>query len=536
MSESLKCIKLTLTHTINKLQADTRIPPTHTSLEPCGTPASVSQPLVMKDEWTDKCNTNVDDYICAQFPSPAGGLPLELWWDILEMIENPRSLLACGCTCKTFRDVVRKIISSRIDQARDFETGAAKAALATDPTRGYFYDHLCFWSNDFMSWLSTFPTSGRLNDIDVDGGWHHETRPVLTLRFQMRLALSRLKTVTKLSLHDVRFSSFSDFARTICSLPSLSKLHLWDVTVNDSRTESLEDVYFARALRLEELDFQGAFGELHPIPNLLTAPALSESLAYIELGFSDNVWEQVIGQSHISPALLPSSTLERLHEVQLGLWQLSCEGHRDVALIDLLARTPSNYISAVQIEFCCRHSTPHLNEWGRLFPILDNVFSSIEFTLLRAIPLMLKTDFPVNIDRVCAIVGSQSHSSKWRNMLTGASITFASSDGEQSDSSSELSSEEAGETTEGHYPDEAVLSPRLNSPKWTELLTGRNPSCMSSDFDSRQSPNSSEPTLEGAEETTEGQHSDGIILNICLGEPCSYGYQVTVVYQSLLYS
>ncbi|EMD41196.1 hypothetical protein CERSUDRAFT_109817 [Gelatoporia subvermispora B] len=191
--------------------------------------------------------------MCVYFPLRAGALPLELWWGILEIIDDPRALLACGCTCVAFRDAVRRVIDGLASQWID--RGMVKMQLAADPTSGYFLQRLAFWSHDFLSWMSTFPIpSPRLRTLNIAGLWMlQKTRHTLSLRFQTRLALSRLTTITHLELSTIHFSSFSDFTRLVCALPNLDTLLLIRVTVNDRGGSTLQGAYFARDLRLKEL-------------------------------------------------------------------------------------------------------------------------------------------------------------------------------------------------------------------------------------------------------------------------------------------
>ncbi|EMD34196.1 hypothetical protein CERSUDRAFT_97459 [Gelatoporia subvermispora B] len=69
-------------------------------------------------------------------PSPVGGLPLELWWNILEITNDGRALLAIGCTCKTLHDIVREIIKKRTEMT-------SMDDLLSDPTGGYFMSRVC---------------------------------------------------------------------------------------------------------------------------------------------------------------------------------------------------------------------------------------------------------------------------------------------------------------------------------------------------------------------------------------------------------
>ncbi|EMD34197.1 hypothetical protein CERSUDRAFT_117097 [Gelatoporia subvermispora B] len=180
-------------------------------------------------------------YTRVHSPSLIGGLPLELWWNVLEITDDPRALLATGYTCKAFCGVVRNIIEKRTIMMELND-------LLDDPTRGYFFRGASIRSAILSTWISTYdPKSLRLQAMLISDGR-------LLLRSQTRSAFSRLKSVTDLTLHCIHFSTFSDFSRTVCALPNLSTLVLRNVTVNDSRSYSLQGIYFARSLRLKWLD------------------------------------------------------------------------------------------------------------------------------------------------------------------------------------------------------------------------------------------------------------------------------------------
>ncbi|EMD34191.1 hypothetical protein CERSUDRAFT_86322 [Gelatoporia subvermispora B] len=158
-----------------------------------------------------------DRYAPIHSPS-VRGLPVELWWDILEITNDPRALLATGCTCKTLRDIVREIIEKRTHMRRLDD-------VLSDPTGGYFFSTTRIQSAELPSCISTYHTkSQRLQFMEISDGR-------LSLRSQMRTALSRLKSVTHLYLRYIHFSTFSDFARTVCALPNLYALELRVVTL-----------------------------------------------------------------------------------------------------------------------------------------------------------------------------------------------------------------------------------------------------------------------------------------------------------------
>ncbi|EMD41222.1 hypothetical protein CERSUDRAFT_89802 [Gelatoporia subvermispora B] len=261
---------------------------------------------------------------------------------------------------------------------------------------------------------------------------------MLSMSSQTRSSLSLLHSVTFLRLQKTHFVSFSEFARTVCALPNLFTLELWNVTIDTSRSYSLNGVYFARALHLKHLQIHNcAFNESHPIWNLLTAPSLSDSLVTIDVLSAVKDLDPALRRLPVPPALLLSANLGQLTRMHFDLWTLSCEGGRDVAVSHLLSRSPVNYITSIEISYRCDHSSPHLNEWGLLFVALDDAISATNFSVLKTVTVSFKTTHPFDFDYVRAAMDSQSYSAKWEKMFTMSSVTFIPADLDGTSSSSQ---------------------------------------------------------------------------------------------------
>ncbi|EMD34201.1 hypothetical protein CERSUDRAFT_67279 [Gelatoporia subvermispora B] len=372
-----------------------------------------------------------NQYICLHSSSPVGGLALELWWDILEIVDDPRALIATGCTCKTLRDVVREIITKRTYRSGTGPTTAIHRScgvtlrklgdLLSDPTGGYFFSEAWIKGAELPLWMLRYDTkSPRLRTMTIGNGR-------LLLPPQMRCAFSRLKSVTTLHLMSIHFSTFSDFARTVCALPNLDTLRLFSVTVEDSRSYSLEGVYFARDLHLKNLEiWDCTFGELHPIWNLLTAPSLSDSLEHIHAQSYARNPERALQQLYIPPAALLSASLGRLKQVLLEPRGLSCSSEAVCdRVLGLLSHSPAGRIAAIEIDYACDHSPPWLTTWVALIATLDNVVMVADFTALRTISVYLETKYPFDVDTLRVVIDSQPHSPQWTEKFTMARMVFA---------------------------------------------------------------------------------------------------------------
>ncbi|EMD41193.1 hypothetical protein CERSUDRAFT_109814 [Gelatoporia subvermispora B] len=383
----------------------------------------------IEEEWMDHSGSEYecDDEWVTRPCSPlrAGALPLELWWGIFKIIDDPRALLACGYTCVAFRDAVRRVVYGRAAQWID--RGMAKMQLAADPTGGYFFERLWFWSHCFLSWMSTFPIpSPRLRFLWISGPQTLQTTThTLSLRFQTRLALSRLTTITHLELSHVHFSSFSDFARMVCALPNLATLKLDGVIVDDRGSSALQGAYFARDLRLKKLEIRNcAFGESHPIWNLLTAPSLSDSLKHIDIKSYATDSQRALQEIIVPSVELFSPNLVQLTTLRLLGWNLSCGDIRNTVCRNALSRSPAGLITTIEIDYCCDHAPPHLNEWRSLFSALDDTVTAGEFSCLRTITVSFWADHPLDVDSVRTLLSSQSHSSKWTAAFAMSSMVF----------------------------------------------------------------------------------------------------------------
>ncbi|EMD34203.1 hypothetical protein CERSUDRAFT_125417 [Gelatoporia subvermispora B] len=362
-----------------------------------------------KEEY--KSHDELNQYTCVHSLSPVRGIPPELWWNILEMTDDPRALLAAGCTCRTLRDIVREIIKKRTDMS-------GLDDLLSDPTGGYFFSRASIRSAELPPWISRYDTkSGRLREMTIVGG-------TLLLRSQARSALSKLNSVTTLRLTDTHFLSFSDFARTVCAVPNVDTFVLYHVTMNDSRSYSLEGIYFARDLRLKKLYIANcAFGESHPIWNLLTAPSLSDSFEHIVAQTTDSDLELALQQLYIPPAALGTARLGRLKRLQFGLWDLPCEAVCDIVL-GLFSHNPANRVTAIEINYRCSHSPPCRSTWGTLFTTLVDGITVADFAALKTISVYLETKYPFNFDNIHIVVDSLPYSTDWTERFTMSSMTF----------------------------------------------------------------------------------------------------------------
>ncbi|EMD41201.1 hypothetical protein CERSUDRAFT_109821 [Gelatoporia subvermispora B] len=347
-------------------------------------------------------------------PLSRGSLPVELWDRILKIVDDGRALLAAGCTCKALRDIVEEIVRKR-RWIQVFD-------IASDPTRGYFMHWAQVDVAQFPAWISTYDMKSlRFRYMWIQG---KSSAEFLALRPPMRCALSLLTLVTTLILNNTHFLSFSEFARFVCALSNLVTLQLCAVTVDDRGSSTLQGACFARDLHLKWLQIYAcAFGESHPIWNLLTAPSLSDSLKHIDARSTASDPLQALQEMIVPSVEFLSENLAGLVELLFRARYPPCD-LRSTVCRNALSRSSAGRITAIKIDYGCEHSPPHLNDWRSLFCVLDDTVTAGEFSCLRTISVSFSANHPFDVDSVRTLLSSQSHSSKWTAAFTMSSMVF----------------------------------------------------------------------------------------------------------------
>ncbi|EMD31687.1 hypothetical protein CERSUDRAFT_69186 [Gelatoporia subvermispora B] len=369
-------------------------------------------------------------------PLSPGSLPVELWWNTLKIVDDGRALLATGCTCKALCDIVRGIVEKR-RRIRVFD-------LASDPTRGYFLPSAEVNAERLPSWVSTYDMKSlQFRRMEIASS---RSGRFLALCPRTRCALSLLTSVTSLLVWETPFSSSTDFARLVCSLPDLATLRLEGVAVNDRGSSTLHGAYFARRLRLKEL---GIYNCGHLASHLLTASSLSESLKCIEIWSMDRDPQRALQELTVPPAALLSPDLAQLTRLRLNSSCFPCGDARSAMSSSLLFHSAaSGHVTAVNIEYGCEHSPPHLSEWNSLFSVLEDALTASDFSSLRTISVSFLAKHPFDAVYVRTLVGSHSHSPKWAAASTMSSMVFKPESADEINSFSEEGSEKTRIATE----------------------------------------------------------------------------------------
>lgn len=161
-----------------------------------------------------------------------------------------------------------------------------------------------------------------------------------------------------------------------------------------------------------------------------------------------NFLGQALELTSIPPAPLLSSGLAQLGRLDYHLLELPCGDGRDLVTSKLLLQCPASRITGVYIYCTCLHYSPCLNEWLRLFSILNDAITANDFNSLQTIIVHLGCASSFEVDFVHAIVSSQSYSPKWTEMFTISSISFAPTDDNDTPTTSEQGAEDTEESAE----------------------------------------------------------------------------------------
>ncbi|OCH90472.1 hypothetical protein OBBRIDRAFT_594932 [Obba rivulosa] len=182
-----------------------------------------------------------------------GGLPPEIWYTIMDYIDDGRTLYACALTCKL-------LAARAMKMTKPLRMCRTPQVLFTDlmrrPIVGYFLQEVIVPPALLPRLL--YECAGKLHALRIiriysTSSWPCEGR--LTHHRPPYLAFaSTFHTVTELHLFCVQFWSSRDFLRLICAFPSLRALSSFYVSWDRDEGRTLADEPFAKALRLQKIE------------------------------------------------------------------------------------------------------------------------------------------------------------------------------------------------------------------------------------------------------------------------------------------
>ncbi|OCH86832.1 hypothetical protein OBBRIDRAFT_796792 [Obba rivulosa] len=218
-----------------------------------------------------------------------GGLPLELWFRILDNIDNLKTWFACGLTCKLLESRIRQV-AMELKRAHS-ETFASldlhelHHAIVRHPIVSNLVDVVRISARSTTKFIYEF--SGKLHalhDLYIAAQrWHYPRLSPNSLppfRPLLVSAASRFRSLSFLSLSYAVFWNFRDFARLICAFPCLIRLHSKFVSWRRDEGCDLSDEPFAKLICLHEIQIDDG-GDISKYKRLFSAPTLSLSVTHL---------------------------------------------------------------------------------------------------------------------------------------------------------------------------------------------------------------------------------------------------------------
>ncbi|EMD31078.1 hypothetical protein CERSUDRAFT_127620, partial [Gelatoporia subvermispora B] len=148
-----------------------------------------------------------------------GGLPVELWYHIIESIDDLESFHACGVTCKLLACLIKQIEARYADALLEVDEISELKQLHHQVSQQSPKALLRTWITVGPALLPQFILRflGRIHRLQVFlvSGTLLETPLLPALRRQLLTAAACFHTVTYLLLYYFEFWSFADFARLI---------------------------------------------------------------------------------------------------------------------------------------------------------------------------------------------------------------------------------------------------------------------------------------------------------------------------------
>ncbi|EMD34842.1 hypothetical protein CERSUDRAFT_75743 [Gelatoporia subvermispora B] len=192
----------------------------------------------------------------AWFAQNPRGLPPEIFYRIMNEIDDLQALLTCGFVCRHMAFVVKEIIYDRITPFRKrldrLGLQHLRRHVHSNPLTVHLLQDLTVSVETLVRFVFEF--SGNLHNLrtlNIEGD--DEALALFPMRMPFYSALSCFRKVTKMSLRGVGFSTFRDFARFICSFPGLLQLELVQVSWRTGAQRPLAEEPFAKSLNLHQI-------------------------------------------------------------------------------------------------------------------------------------------------------------------------------------------------------------------------------------------------------------------------------------------
>ncbi|OCH92854.1 hypothetical protein OBBRIDRAFT_405353 [Obba rivulosa] len=179
-------------------------------------------------------------------------LPFDASWLIARAIDDYKALLVLGQTSETLGNIADEVLST--DRRIILNSAGVvklQRTLETHPIRRHHLTRLTVVPSLLSAFIASFVNRlHRVSELIVEGA---PSDLPLSLHPQIRLSLARFQSITMLTLHMVRFSTFGELVHTMCAFPNLRATTLSSVSYHRQDVLDLKDIRSAKSLALESL-------------------------------------------------------------------------------------------------------------------------------------------------------------------------------------------------------------------------------------------------------------------------------------------
>ncbi|OCH89458.1 hypothetical protein OBBRIDRAFT_663816 [Obba rivulosa] len=349
-----------------------------------------SNGIAVSRTWSPICDSVISDraiqVTVVSYPRPQ--LPEDVWWLIVQAIDDYRTVMACGCTCTGLRMMVQRFLPSDSEfRLRD------RRSLTNLCRRHWLHTHhirTISLKPDMLT-TSAVELAGKITRlrsiivVDLEGH-----RPI-SLNMRTMLALRTFKNVTQLDLLGVCFATFADIGRLLCAFLSLKYLGINRVScVHDTQHTHGANSIGLESLRLALLESHVVpRSDLHSAKYLLTAPLLAKTISELTIESTDTTLSRLMPRF----AIHPLAYLSNLRDLTIKLNECSTSNPGYTASI-FMTHIPPNRIArlCITFDYLQQHQKdPYfaLERCCEYFNGLDEILSSPHFSGLSEVRFKL---------------------------------------------------------------------------------------------------------------------------------------------------
>ncbi|EMD31896.1 hypothetical protein CERSUDRAFT_119195 [Gelatoporia subvermispora B] len=344
-------------------------------------------------------------------------LPMEIWYLIVEAVDDPRTLLALACICRALNVWATKTFTRYDSYILHILNGQEDLrvlchSLRQIPMLPFFLRYIVLEDALLPSFaLKLISLCPNLQELVIRPS--PTVRPSnVSLRVVVRYALMQFRSVVRLHLMATMFASPMEFVRIVCAFPQLLHLTLGDVRSATGVVHTLLPP-FVRLLGLRTLHVQVS-DDISLYQYLLSAPALSSSLNSITMHLDSSLLHRpgtgkFVDSHHnrlpklspsffstVSPVIQESFThLDSLREL---IFYSTVDEESAVSVLELseilVVIPPSIPIQSLTIilehmDPSSQLSNEQCQAWQRCFTSLSRALHSVQLPHLSVISIIL---------------------------------------------------------------------------------------------------------------------------------------------------